>query len=144
MQQNQSRKELFNLVINELESNLKYSDKKRVNLLNKFNEDFCYELGWNGELLWKLSFRCKEYSRLIKRIESNYYDWLEFNKDTIDTLETLQNFVDENMYFLSMSYNVRENSTGSLHREVSTYKFQETMEINNEIKSIIKSYTIAK
>lgn len=122
-------------IISELKSMLKHTNAKVESLQKKLSDDFVYGLAWYGEDLWKQSFRSKELTKLVTDIENNLLD----ADSNLSTLDVLESWIDNIEVFLSRPYNVRENSTGSLHREVSTYRYQEIMEMMIEIKSIVKS-----
>jgi hypothetical protein len=94
---------------------------QRNELIQKFTGDVTYHFAWIGEELFKASYKCDWYKGWMNNL--NNHDGI-----TIDVImKEIENF-------LSRSHNVRENSSGSLHREVSTWKFICTMEIREQFQ----------
>ena len=91
----------------------------------KMKENFVYYFAWAGEDLFNLNHK----RNLLKElVNPNQYDY-----DVELMIKDLSRFV-------SQSYNVRENSSGALHREASTFKFVATMEFIDILKNIVKQY----
>lgn len=125
-------------IVKELQNNLKHIESKRVSLMEKMNDDYCYNFCWNGEDLFRYSYKAKQYKSLLDAI----YEIETLGLTPIDTAinETIKNEIELNEMWLKRSYNVRENSTGSLFREASIWKYQETMDYVQELKTIIALY----
>ena len=99
----------------------------------KLNENFLYFLPWVGEDLWKLKYQ-KEFIQKIynqpRQCSDEFFD--EALKDEIrPILEMLRTEC-------SRSYNVRTNSTGALHREISIWKFQCDLELIEWLNRFVK------
>ena len=99
----------------------------------KLNENYIYWLPWVGEEIWVESFMVEHYNSMIKEIEE-----LVIEESKHETYEIFQHWLERSEKYVSESYNVRENSTGALHREVSTWKYIAHMNLIKEIKSIMR------
>jgi len=107
-----------------LESQIKYSDKKLTELKEKLMTNFCHELPWLGEDIYKYQYKFEHYKQMLSELDEHSEE------------EVLNYWIEQFTNFISQSYNVRENSTGSLFRECSTWKFICNMELLKELKSI--------
>jgi hypothetical protein len=110
----------------ELEIIIGMKEANVLKLKTRLMENYTYQLSWIGEDLFMEQYKLEHYKAILEDVvklgeqESMSY-WLErFNGH------------------INQDYNVRENSTGSLHREVSTWKFIATMQMLKELKQIIK------
>ncbi len=93
----------------------------------KLNENFAYYLPWCGEDLWRNTY-CRDFFKgLLEELEGDYAAFVLGNK-----IELLKGHC-------RRSYNVRENSTGSLHREISTWRFICDLENLNTLENIFKN-----
>lgn len=95
----------------------------------KLNDNFVHYFSWCGEDLFMNNFKLQYYRGVI--IESDENPDLPVETIIEHYIKTLNNFI-------AQTYNVRENSSGSLHREVSTWKFIASMEIAKYFKSLLK------
>ena len=109
---------------NYLESQIKFSDKKVTGLKETLMNNFCYHLAWIGEDIYKTQYKLEHYKKMLSELNEHSEE------------EVLNHWIEEFTKFISRSYNVRENSTGALFRECSTWKFICTMELLEELKSI--------
>ena len=107
-----------------LESQIKYSDKKLTEMKTKLMANYCSQLPWLGEDIYKYEFKLDHYKSMLS----------DFDKHTEE--EILVYWIEKFTTFIKHSYNVRENSTGSLFRECSTWKYICTIELLEELKSI--------
>jgi hypothetical protein len=107
-----------------LESQIKYSEKKVTELKEKLINNFCYELAWIGEDLYKSQYKLEHYKKILSDLDKHSEE------------EVLNYWIEQFTNFISQCYNVRENSTGALSRECSTWKFICNMELLAELKSI--------
>lgn len=114
-----------NAFTNELNARIKNVTMRIDSDEAKLAKEFNYYFSWCAEDLWKAHFERRTYQYWLRSIESGEETTMEFFQRE---LEQLQNFC-------SMPFNVRENSTGSLHREVSTWKFQATLEFITTLKA---------
>ena len=113
-----------NVFTRELHSRIKNVTMRIDTDQAKLAKEFDYYFAWCAEDLWKAHFERRTYQYWLRQLESSEDSPEVFFRSE---LEQLQNFC-------SMPYNVRENSTGSLHREVSTWKFQCTLEFITILK----------
>lgn len=90
----------------------------------KLAKDFAYYFPWVGEDLWMDNFKLKYYQSMLIELETHTAE------------EVMAHHTKFILDFTGRSYNVRENSSGSLHREVSTWKFQALLNILENLRSI--------
>lgn len=93
----------------------------------RLEENYCYYLSWCGEDLWRNEYKAAFFRGLLEELEGDYSERVFQNK--IGLLKT----------YCSRSYNVRENSTGSLHREISTWRFMCDLEILETLEAYVKN-----
>jgi hypothetical protein len=110
-----------------LSSRLTYLNNQIAPLQARLDEDFVYQLPWVGEELWQKSFESRYVSEVLKAMEG-----LEESTSS-DNVCPVRQVIFHNCKQLkaitTRPYNVRVNSTGSLHREVSTWQFQVQLEL---------------
>jgi len=92
----------------------------------KMMDNFLYYMPWNAEDLYK------------KIYITEYYKAMLFDMDKYTVLEVVKEWIERMEGYINQSYNVRENSTGSLFRETSTWKFVCNMEMLKYLKAISK------
>jgi len=109
----------------DLKSFIKTTERRIEKSKASLAENFTYYLPWVGEELYKDEFKIKYYESIL----TDLTDMPEDNN-------TIEIWIKRLSDFTSRSYNVRENSSGSLHREVSTWKFIATMELIEEMSKI--------
>ncbi len=110
-----------------LENYAKYYQQRVDKMQNQLNENFTYYFPWVGEDLYKENYLIGYYNTLLANlVTESEQDVLEY------TIRNLKNY-------LRSSYNVRENSSGALHREVSTWKFQANMELLDQLEKLTRS-----
>jgi hypothetical protein len=114
-------KDLRQILMSRIENLINDRDKS----LQKFQEDFCYQFSWSGEDTFKTCFEIQELSKIVADMEdigeqNSAKRWVKYYRD-----------------YCSRPYLVRENSSGSLHREASTYIFQVMLDICNYLESMI-------
>jgi hypothetical protein len=99
---------------------------KRNTLLENLKENVSYQFAWIGEDLYMTSYKADHYQWIYKMgsLEGN----------TI--MEMLEYKIEELKSYVKHSYNVRQNSTGTLHREVSTWQYIASMELINELENL--------
>ena len=103
-------------------------EKNRASALARLAANVTFEFSWVGEDLFLASYKADQYARILMIQETNDCTLTEAVEHCIKDLER----------YISNDYNVRENSSGSLHREVSTWKFIASMQLVKELKSVIK------
>lgn len=114
-------------LLQNLKSSTKYFQSRIDENKAKLIENYCYYLSWVGEELWIDTFMVEHYNKIINEIEEGEHP----------SIEVIEHWVKRSQNFISESYNVRENSTGALHRECSTWKFIAHMNLIKSIKSLI-------
>jgi hypothetical protein len=82
----------------------------------KLDTNYCHWFGWVAEDLYKLTLANQNFNSIISDI------------DELGQEEALYYWINVLQREINPS-NVRENSTGSLHREASTYKFIVNLEL---------------
>ncbi len=102
-------------------------NQEQINKLNaKLAENFVYNFPWVGEELFMRNFKLDWYNVLISEIK-------EYGvKDTL----TVQ--VNRLKTITRSAYQVRENSTSTLHREASTWKYICMLELLNELEGYLE------
>lgn len=103
-------------------------DKIKADLV----KDFTYQFAYVSEELFKLQYVLDVYLTISNEI-------LEVaKKDSVEVAEkeVINYWLDYFTDYVSKSYNVRVSSSGSLHREVSTWKFICAMELIKELKKL--------
>lgn len=84
----------------------------------KLQQDFALNFPWVCEDLWTANFQRDTYKYWLHEFETSNETWQDFVQRELNHWKT----------FCSRPSNVRTNSTGALHREVSTWKFQCALE----------------
>ena len=101
-----------------LEQTIKHNqiqiDKAKANLA----ENFVYYFPWVGEEFYKLEYKQDYYRAILHDITEG-----------VEISKVLEHWNKQFKDYTSRAYNVRENSTGSLFREVSSWKFQVQIEL---------------
>lgn len=93
----------------------------------KFAENVVYYFSWLGEEIYKESYLVSYYNSMLN-------DLLTESEDNV-----LEYTIANLKQYCKSSYNVRENSSGSLHREVSTWKFQCNLELIDQLEKFAKN-----
>lgn len=94
----------------------------------KLAENFTYYFPWLGEELWVNTYKAAYMKSALedtnggRPLEVVLAHHIKFLRD-----------------YTSRVYNVRENSSGSLHREVSTWKFQANMALAEYFEAILNT-----
>lgn len=110
----------------ELEITIGMKEANVLKLKTRLFNNYTYELSWVGEDLFIEQYKLEHYKAILEDVvklgeEESMRYWLErFNGH------------------INQDYNVRENSTGSLHREVSTWKFIAIMQMIKELNKLNK------
>lgn len=93
------------------------SDAKNA-LIVKITESTTYHIAWSTEELYRTAFRLDYISQAIS-------DLTPGDNGCPSDERVCQEYIKHAERFLEHEYNVRENSSGTMHREVSTWKYQE-------------------
>jgi hypothetical protein len=96
-------------------------------LMVKLESDYLYQLPWLGEEIYKYKYTIAYYKSMLNDLQSET-DGVVLGYHTRKLLN-----------YCRSPYNVRENSSGSLHREVSTWKFQCNLEIIEKLEQLTKN-----
>jgi len=98
----------------------------------KLHENFLHYFAWVGEDLWKMKYK----HHLLQTIYSAaVYDDNSIEQDLKAEIKPRLEMLREECL---KSYNVRENSTGALHRETSLWKFQANLELVDWLSRFVK------
>ena len=114
-----------------IESILKYEKKKMNETIEKLNENYVSNFGWYGEEAFRLSYKVQQLTRIIDDMK------LDDVEDSDFELVVVKRYINSYETFIKTSYNVRVNSTGSLHREVSTWTYQTNLDLLNFLEQMI-------
>lgn len=106
---------------NYLELKIINLEKELTELKEALMDNFCYKLPWIGEQIYKNQYKLEHYKKMLSELDEH------------SEKKILTYWIEEFTKFISRSYNVRENSTGSLFRECSTWKFICNMELLEEL-----------
>lgn len=123
---------MSNIIKQSIQYELQYLSNNEKRLMDLLIEDFSGGFAQYGETLFGTSFRRDAYQSLLKTMQSD--------DDALNYLVVSGRIINYEHY-LSKSYNVRESSTSALHREVSTFKYKEIMDMVAFLRSISLSYT---
>jgi hypothetical protein len=110
-----------------LKSKINYLEKQVTELKEKLMSNFCYHLAWIGEDIYKIQYQLEHYKKMLSELDKHSEE------------EVINHWINKFTEFISRSFNVRENSTGALFRECSTWKFICNMEMLEELKLIKQS-----
>ena len=102
---------------------------KEVNVLKlktKLMENFTYQLSWLCEDLFIEQYKLEHYKALLEDINSEGKEY------------AFEYWLNRFNGHINQDYNVRENSTNSMSRETSTWKFIATMQMIKEFKQLNK------
>ena len=116
-----------NQLLTQLEFQITNNNQKIEKGFNALKENFCHHLAWKCEEMYILSYKTEHYKELINTIE------------VVGEDQGLDEWIERFENFTSHAFNVRENSTGTMHKEVSTWKFICIMELLKEFRQFKKS-----
>jgi len=116
------------LVLQALKSEERFLKLKIEKDKGKLDSNYCYWFAWVGEDIWLDSYKYEFCKSIIQQIEDG------------DELSTaiLERRINQLERYVSDVYNVRQNSTGSLHRESSTWQFIASMHLLSFLKSLFQ------
>jgi hypothetical protein len=130
---NQKQNEMTNSAITiqqEIASEINYLQNKIIEAETCLQKDFLYYFEWVSEELFMHKFKINE---------------LQFKLEFILNIDNKSLIIDEckmiiKSYerFLDSQCNVRSNSSGTLHRETSTWKYQSILELKKYFQNLIK------
>lgn len=99
------------LLVKRIEGLIEFNQGKISKMNEKLTQNFVHNFSWYGEDLFMHHFKNDMYKALL--IDINKFGAKGILTSEIERLKA----------YTSSPYQVRENSTGTLHREVSTWKF---------------------
>jgi hypothetical protein len=111
------------LLVKNIEHSIESNQEKISEMVLKLATNFVYNFSWVGEDLFMRHFKNDMYKALLADI--NEYGAKPALETEIAKLKV----------YTRSAYQVRENSTGTLHREASTWKFIGMLELLNELES---------
>jgi hypothetical protein len=117
-------------ITSEIESQINYLKNKIVESETKLNQDFLYYFAWVSEELFINKFKINELQFKLEFI-------LNID-DELLSIEECKMIIKSYERFLDSQYNVRSNSSGTLHRETSTWKYQSILELKKFYQNLIK------
>jgi hypothetical protein len=101
----------------------------------KLLENFLYNFAWVGEDLWKMKYK----QHFIQYAFNAALEREDLNEDIEHALKAeIKPRLEMLRSECLRSYNVRENSTGALHRETSLWKFQCQLELIEWLNRLVK------
>jgi hypothetical protein len=113
--------------VSQMIDEVSYLETKIKQSKDLLNTNYVYYFAWQGEELWFNSYKAS----YIKTIISNIVD------DNTPEVEAIKFAIKSLRDYTTRSYNVKENSTGVLHREASTWKFVCNLDLINYFENIL-------
>jgi hypothetical protein len=114
----------------EIASQINYLQNKIIDAETKLNQDFLYYFAWVSEDLFHYKFQINELQFKLEFI---------LNIDSeLSAIEECKIIIKGYEQFLDSQSNVRNNSSGTLHRETSTWKYQSILELKKFFVNLIK------
>jgi conjugal transfer/entry exclusion protein len=110
---------------------IKHAEEKVEQLQSRLNENYLGNFAWAAEDLWRQSFIVIDLKRKL--------NYLLDEETSLTELEKINEIIDTYQNILDRTYNVRSNSSGSLHREVSTWEYQENLDLKRFFKTLLNS-----
>jgi hypothetical protein len=108
---------------------IKHIEGKVEQLKSRLYENYLHNFAWAAEDLFRQSFFLNELNKK--------YNYL-IDEEIQDTeLEKINDIISGYQDILDMSYNVRNNSSGVLHREVSTWQYQEVLDLKKYFQKLL-------
>jgi hypothetical protein len=108
---------------------IKHAEGKAEQLQSRINENYLANFAWAGEDLWRQSFIVNDLKRKLNYLLDEEVPFTE--------LEKINEIISSYQDILDRTYNVRNNSSGSLHREVSTWEYQETLDLKKYFQTLL-------
>jgi hypothetical protein len=108
--------------IKHLEGIVKFREEALETAFASLKENFCYQLAWTGEDMFMNQYRLDHYKAILADLKGKNAE------------DVFQYWIGRFKTYISHPYNVRENSTGVLHREASTWKYMATMTLLEEVE----------
>lgn len=103
--------------------------KQKVELLDKLADNVVYQMAWVTESLFEKAYKERVYDEI---------NIMMIKCDDVDIAEAIDIKIKELQQFITTPHNVRENSSGTMHREVSTWKFIASIELIKELQGLVR------
>lgn len=116
--------------INNLINNL---DGKIGHLKQKLDNNFIAEFPFIGEDIFRLKFQQQELIFKLSFLNDETIDWSEQKR--------IQIIIEDLERFLNYGNNIRSNSSATLHREVSTWKYEVILALKHYFNIFVESET---
>jgi hypothetical protein len=114
----------------EVKSKINYLQTKIDDAEKKLNQDFLYYFAWVSEELFIHKFQ-------ITALKFQLEFLFDINNE-LSELEECKIIIKSYENFLDSESNIRSNSSGTLHRETSTWKYQAIMELKKFYQNLTK------
>jgi hypothetical protein len=114
----------------EIQSEINYLQNKIIEAETSLQKDFLYYFEWVSEELFMHKFKINELQFKLEFI-------LNIEDEAL-VIEECKMIIKSYERFLDSEYNVRNNSSGTLHRETSTWKYQSILELKKFFVNLIK------
>lgn len=108
----------------DLEIIIGMKEVKVLEMKTKLMENFTYQLSWLCEELYIEQYKLEHYKALLEDIKG------------VGSAPAFEYWLNRFNGHINQDYNVRENSTNSMSRETSTWKFIATMQMIKEFKQL--------
>lgn len=109
----------------EINQRIKWLEPRIAQNQEQLKQNFTYYFSWVCEELWKDEFKVAYYRHILVDAYEN------------DIEEVMMKKARQLAKFCTEAYNVRENSTGALHREASTFKFISSLELLEDLNKML-------
>ncbi|CAB4151677.1 hypothetical protein UFOVP595_25 [uncultured Caudovirales phage] len=123
-------KKFSNTIQSEIASQINYLQNKIVEAETNLSKDFLYYFEWVSEELFKHKFKINELQFKLEFI-------LNIEDEAL-VIEECKIIIKSYERYLNSEHNIRSNSTGTLHRETSTWKYQSILELKNLFVNLLE------
>jgi len=123
-------KKFSNTIQSEIASQINYLQNKIVEAETNLSKDFLYYFEWVSEELFKHKFKINELQFKLEFI-------LNIEDEAL-VIEECKIIIKSYERYLNSEHNIRSNSTGTLHRETSTWKYQSIVELKNLFVNLLE------
>lgn len=123
-------KKFSNTIQAEIASEINYLQNKIIEAETNLKKDFLYYFEWVSEELFMCKFKINELQFKLEFI-------LNIDDESLAIAECKM-IIKSYQRFLDSEHNVRSNSSGTLHRETSTWKYQSILELKKFFVNLTK------
>ena len=128
-------KKSVNDIVAELKNQINYLQNKNSKLKERLDANFVHEFAWVGEDLFINEFKLQQFKHKHEFLSNLETDENNF---TFIMNNELKNIINSYEDYLSREYNVRTNSSGVLHREISTWMYVATMDLKKFFQNLVE------